>query len=110
VNHALENYFVAAGETLNFAQAARSLDVPRHVVISAVKQLEAELGHDLFDYSSTTTTLTAEGEALLAKKQVERAKHAAAAEASRPSAGGKAKAKPAKRRPPKGASRAKKWG
>ncbi|MET0929224.1 MAG: LysR family transcriptional regulator [Aeromicrobium sp.] len=108
MNHAQENYFVAAAEALSFARAARELDVPRHVVISAVKQLEADLGHDLFDYSATTTTLTPEGEALLAKKQVERAKHAAAAEASRPAPGGKAKAKPGKRRPPKGPSRAKK--
>lgn len=109
VNHAQENYFVAVGETLSFARAARDLDVPRHVVVSAVKQLEADLGHDLLDYSASTTTLTPEGEALLAKKQVERAKHAAAAEASKPAPGGKAKAKPTKRRPPKSASRAKKW-
>jgi hypothetical protein len=59
--------------------------------------------------TATTTTLTPEGEALLAKKQLERVKHAAAAEASRPAPGGKAKAKPVKRRPPKSASRAKKW-
>jgi DNA-binding transcriptional LysR family regulator len=109
VNHQQENIFVAVGETLSFVQAARDLDVPRHVVVSAVKQLEADLGHDLFDYTASTTTLTAEGEALLAKKQLERAKHAAAAEASRPAPGGKAKAKPVKRRPPKSASRAKKW-
>jgi DNA-binding transcriptional LysR family regulator len=109
VNHQQENLFVAAGETLSFVQAARDLDVPRHVVIAAVKQLEADLGHDLFDYTAPTTTLTPEGEALLAKKQLERAKHAAAAEANRPKPGGKATAKPKKRRPPKTASRAKKW-
>lgn len=100
---------MAAGETLSFAQAGRDQGVPRHVVISAVKHLEAELGHDLFDYGASTTTLTPEGEALLAKKQVERAKHAAAAKASKPAPGGKATAKPKKRRPPKTASRAKKW-
>ena len=49
---------MAAGESLSFVQAARDLDVPRHVIISAVKQLEADLGHDLFDYSATTTTLS----------------------------------------------------
>jgi len=109
VNHHQENIFVAVGESLSFVQAARDLDAPRHVVVSAVKDLEADLGHDLFDYTAKTTTLTPEGEALLAKKQVERAKHAAAAEASKPAPGGKAKAKPTKKRPPKSASRAKKW-
>ena len=92
--------FVAAAEQLHFAHAARSVGVSRSTLIASVKELEAELGYPLFDYSAATTVLTPAGRELLAKAQVERAKSAAAAKASAPAPGGKAKASKGKGRAP----------
>ena len=85
-------HFVAAGKQLHFAHAARDLGIPRSALIMSVKQLEAELGYDLFDYEAETTTLTPAGLALLEKTKLELAKQKAAAKASVAPAGGKAKA------------------
>jgi DNA-binding transcriptional LysR family regulator len=92
--------FLAAAEHLHFAHAAKSVGVSRSTLIASVKELEAELGYPLFDYSATTTVLTTRGAELLAKTQLERAKSAAAAKASAPAAGGKAKASKGKGRAP----------
>jgi DNA-binding transcriptional LysR family regulator len=92
--------FVAAAEQLHFAHAARSVGVSRSTLIASVKELEAELGYPLFDYSAATTVLTLAGAELLAKAQLERAKSAAAAKASAPAPGGKAKASKGKGRAP----------
>lgn len=100
-----QRYFIAAAEELHFAHAARSLGVPRSVLIATVKKLESDLGYSLFDYAAETTTLTDAGRSLLIKMKAERA-HAAANAAALP-AGGKAKASKGKGRAPavKGAPR-----
>ena len=100
MNSTLMKHFVAAAEKLHFAHAASSLGVSRATVIASVKELEAELGYPLFDYSAPTTVLTAEGAALLKKTQIELAKSRAAAKASAPAPGGKAKASKGKGRAP----------
>jgi DNA-binding transcriptional LysR family regulator len=92
--------FIAAAEQLHFAHAARSVGVSRSTLIASVKELEAELGYPLFDYSATTTVLTPAGTELLAKAQSERVRSAAAAAASAPAPGGKAKASKGKGRAP----------
>jgi DNA-binding transcriptional LysR family regulator len=92
--------FVAAAEQLHFAHAAKSVGVSRSTLIASVKELEAELGYPLFDYSAATTVLTPAGAELLARTQVERAKSAAAAKASARAPGGKAKASKGKGRAP----------
>lgn len=101
----LARCFVAAAEQLHFAHAAKSLGLPRSVLIASVKKLEGDLGFPLFDYTATTTTLTAAGEALLKKLKIEAAKAAANARSAPP--GGKAKASKGKGRAPavKGAPR-----
>lgn len=100
-------HFVAAADTLNFAHAARDEGVSRSLLVASVKELEAELGHPLFDYSAATTTLTAEGVALHKKTKIELAKQAASAKANVAPPGGKAKASKGKGRTPavKGAPR-----
>ncbi len=92
--------FLAAAEQLHFAHAAKSVGVSRSTLIASVKELEAELGYPLFDYSAATTVLTPKGSELLARTQAERAKSAAAAKASAPAPGGKAKASKGKGRAP----------
>ncbi|MDQ1550908.1 MAG: hypothetical protein QOD50_330 [Actinomycetota bacterium] len=94
--------FVAAAEQLHFAHAAKSVGVSRSTLIASVKELEAELGYPLFDYSAATTVLTPAGAELLSRTQLERAKSAAAAKASAPAPapGGKAKASKGKGRAP----------
>ncbi|RFA17151.1 LysR family transcriptional regulator [Subtercola boreus] len=107
MNSELMRHFVEAAEQLNFAHAARSQGVSRATLVASIKELEAELGYPLFDYSAPTTTLTPAGEALLATTLVQWAKSAAAAAADVPPPGGKAKASKGKGRAPavKGASR-----
>ncbi|GAA1001922.1 hypothetical protein GCM10009563_32290 [Subtercola frigoramans] len=107
VKNELQRHFVAAAEQLHFAHAARSEGVSRATLVASIKELEAELGYPLFDYTAPTTTLTAAGKALLEKAQVERAKSAANAAATVAPPGGKAKASKGKGRTPavKGAPR-----
>jgi DNA-binding transcriptional LysR family regulator len=93
-------HFLAAADELHFAHAARVLGVSRATVIASVKELEAELGYPLFDYSAPTTVLTPAGTALLERTRIEQAKSAAAAAASAPAPGGKAKASKGKGRAP----------
>jgi DNA-binding transcriptional LysR family regulator len=91
---------MAAADELHFAHAARTAGVSRATLIASVKELEAELGYPLFDYSATTTVLTQAGLELRARTRVEWNKSAAAAKASAPKAGGKAKASKGKGRAP----------
>lgn len=101
----LARCFIAAAEQLHFAHAAKSLGLPRSVLIASVKKLEADLGYPLFDYTAATTTLTEDGKALLKKLKIEAAKAATNATSTPP--GGKAKASKGKGRAPavKGAPR-----
>lgn len=98
-------HFVAAAEQLHFAHAARTLGIPRSRLVASIKQFEAELGHPLFDYSASTTTLSEAGVALLAEAKADLARSAANAASLPP--GGKAKASKGKGRAPavKGAPR-----
>ena len=100
-------HFVAAAEQLHFAHAAKSVGVARSSLIASVKKLEADLGHPLFDYDAPTTTLTAEGMALLAQFRETLAKTEASIRNSAPAPGGKASASKGKGRAPavKGAPR-----
>jgi len=93
-------HFMASAETLHFAHAAKAQGVSRATVIASVKELEAELGYPLFDYDAATTVLTPAGRALFDKTSIEWAKSAAAARASAPPPGGKAKASKGKGRAP----------
>lgn len=93
-------HFMAAADELHFAHAAKTVGVARSTLIASVKELEAELGYPLFDYSAPTTLLTPAGVALHKRTKIEQAKSAAAAKASAAPPGGKAKASKGKGRAP----------
>jgi DNA-binding transcriptional LysR family regulator len=58
-------YFVAVAEEANFTRAAERLHVTQPGVSAQVRQLERELGAELFDRSARTAALTAAGEAAI---------------------------------------------
>jgi DNA-binding transcriptional LysR family regulator len=58
-------YFVAVAEASSFTRAAQRIRVVQSAVSTAVRQLERELGCELFDRGHRGVTLTAEGIALL---------------------------------------------
>ncbi|MET0990165.1 MAG: LysR family transcriptional regulator [Glaciihabitans sp.] len=67
VDVTLLRHFVAVAEQLHFSRAAKSLGVSRLTLSASVKQLEAELGLELFDRTAESTTLSADGEDLFAR-------------------------------------------
>lgn len=74
--------FLAAGEALNFRQAAEVLGIAQPAVTQQVKALEAELGFPLFHRLPRGVELTAAGHAMLpeiraALAQIDRAVHVA---------------------------------
>lgn len=66
-------YFQAVAEHLSFTKAAAALHVSQPALSQLVKQLEEELGTQLFDRSGRTTRLTDTGHAYL--QYVRRASH-----------------------------------
>ncbi|MFC9129750.1 LysR family transcriptional regulator [Streptomyces sp. NPDC057099] len=58
-------YFVAVAEERNFTRAAERVHISQSGVSAQIRQLERELGAELFDRSTRTATLTAAGRAAL---------------------------------------------
>uniref|UniRef100_A0AAU2K0F4 LysR substrate-binding domain-containing protein n=1 Tax=Streptomyces sp. NBC_00049 TaxID=2903617 RepID=A0AAU2K0F4_9ACTN len=59
-------YFVAVAEERNFTRAAERVHISQSGVSAQIRQLERELGAELFDRSGRTATLTTAGAAALA--------------------------------------------
>jgi DNA-binding transcriptional LysR family regulator len=59
-------YFVAVAEEQNFTRAAEQVHISQSGVSAQIRQLERELGTELFDRSARTVTLTVAGEVALA--------------------------------------------
>lgn len=58
-------YFVKTAETLNFSEAARALFVTQSTLSQQIRQLEEEMGTELFQRDSHSVSLTESGEHLL---------------------------------------------
>ncbi|GGX76251.1 LysR family transcriptional regulator [Streptomyces fructofermentans] len=58
-------YFVAVAEERNFTRAAERVHISQSGVSAQIRQLERELGAELFDRSTRAVTLTVAGEAAL---------------------------------------------
>lgn len=58
-------YFVAVAEERSFTRAAERVHISQSGVSAQIRQLERELGADLFDRSARTATLTVAGKAAL---------------------------------------------
>ena len=58
-------YFVAVAEERNFTRAAERVHISQSGVSAQIRQLERELGAELFDRSARTATLTTAGKAAL---------------------------------------------
>ncbi|WP_199551319.1 LysR family transcriptional regulator [Streptomyces sp. N35] len=59
-------YFVAVAEEQNFTRAAERVHISQSGVSAQIRQLEREVGAELFDRSGRTVTLTVAGKAALA--------------------------------------------
>jgi LysR family cyn operon transcriptional activator len=60
-------YFAAVAEQLNFTRAAELMHVTQSTLSHQIKQLEAEVGHRLFDRNGKRVVITEIGEQLLPK-------------------------------------------
>ena len=68
-------YFATVARTLNFTEASRQLYITQGTLSQQLRQLEFELGSDLFTRTSRSVELTEAGEALLplAEEMIRRA-------------------------------------
>lgn len=57
-------YFAAVAEQLSFSKAARAVHVTQSTISHQIKQLEHELGYDLFKRDRQSVKMTKQGEAL----------------------------------------------
>lgn len=62
-------YFLTVAETLHFGRAAEQLHMAQQPLSFQIKQLEEELGFELFKRTTRSVALTAAGEALLGEVQ-----------------------------------------
>jgi DNA-binding transcriptional LysR family regulator len=62
-------YFVAVAETLNFRQAAEGLHLAQPALSKAIRQLEDELGVQLFERTTRNVNLTPVGQLFLERAQ-----------------------------------------
>ncbi len=83
-------YFLAVADELNFTRAAERLDVVQQSLSTAIAQLEALLGIKLFERTTRSVTLTAEGAAWLPYAREALAAADRAAEAAQDLAAGRA--------------------
>ncbi|MGW8501565.1 LysR family transcriptional regulator [Streptomyces sp. CLCI03] len=74
-------YFVAVAEEQNFTRAAERVHISQSGVSAQIRQLERDLGAELFDRSARTATLTAAGAAALAPARAALAAAAAVGQA-----------------------------
>ena len=74
-------YFVAVAEEANFTRAAERVHISQSGISAQIRQLERELGSELFDRSSRVARLTVAGEAALTHAKAALAAARAAAEA-----------------------------
>ena len=58
-------YFVSAADALNFSSAAKSMNITQSTLSQQIKQLENELGDELFYRNSHEVMLTEAGRELL---------------------------------------------
>ncbi|MDE6158472.1 MAG: LysR family transcriptional regulator, partial [Muribaculaceae bacterium] len=58
-------YFVKVAETLSFSEAAKALYITQGTLSQQIKQLEAELGTQLFIRTSRSVCLTETGSVML---------------------------------------------
>jgi DNA-binding transcriptional LysR family regulator len=58
-------YFVAVAEEANFTRAAARVHISQSGVSAQIRQLESDLGTELFDRSTRVARLTAAGQAAL---------------------------------------------
>ncbi|MFG6424428.1 MAG: LysR family transcriptional regulator, partial [Paramuribaculum sp.] len=58
-------YFIGTAETLSFSEAARNLNVTQSTLSQQIKQLENEIGAQLFHRSSHSVALTEAGSEML---------------------------------------------
>ncbi|KOV93371.1 LysR family transcriptional regulator [Streptomyces sp. NRRL B-3648] len=63
-------YFVAVAEDQNFTRAADRVHISQSGVSAQIRQLERELGAELFDRSARTVTLTVSGKAALERERL----------------------------------------
>lgn len=75
------DYFIAVAEERNFTRAAERVHISQSGVSAQIRQLEHELGADLFDRSSRVVTLTVAGKAALEHARAARAAAAAVSQA-----------------------------